>query len=340
MKYQKWTIQKKPNTNIWWTRITINGETKAIFANSCKECLEELKTYIRNNKNGIKEKKQTKKHTLKQWFETWLKTYKVNNVRDGTVYDYQKMFKTISKYENLDLNELTELKIKEILNSLNGERTKQKVYILLKQLIKKAVINKLIKENTMLDINQPKYTPKEKTILNDKNMQTFINYCNSIDGGDFLLICLYQGLSRSECLGLQRENINFKNNTLTIERSIKRNTKDTLTKNVYRQRTIPIFESALPILTKYKSLQKGQRLFNLEYNRLDQMMRVLKEKLNLNINTHALRHTFITKCREQNIPLYIIQSWVGHKKGSKVTDETYTHINNEYSIEMAKKVKF
>ncbi len=35
----------------------------------------------------------------------------------------------------------------------------------------------------------------------------------------------------------------------------------------------------------------------------------------------------------KNIPLYIIQNWVGHIQGSTVTSKIYTHIQNEAELQ-------
>ena len=42
-----------------------------------------------------------------------------------------------------------------------------------------------------------------------------------------------------------------------------------------------------------------------------------------------MRSTFITRRQEMNIPEFIIQSWVGHKIGSRVTCSVYTKHNDE-----------
>ena len=42
-----------------------------------------------------------------------------------------------------------------------------------------------------------------------------------------------------------------------------------------------------------------------------------------------MRTTFITRCTELGIPEFVIQSWVGHKIGSKVTKDSYTTHNTE-----------
>ena len=47
---------------------------------------------------------------------------------------------------------------------------------------------------------------------------------------------------------------------------------------------------------------------------------------------HELRHTFITRCHEKGIDELIIQKWVGHAKGSRMTKAVYTHINDDNEL--------
>ena len=42
-----------------------------------------------------------------------------------------------------------------------------------------------------------------------------------------------------------------------------------------------------------------------------------------------MRSTFITRCKELNIPTHVIQSCVGHTIGSNVTNIVYTKHNND-----------
>ena len=51
---------------------------------------------------------------------------------------------------------------------------------------------------------------------------------------------------------------------------------------------------------------------------------------------HELRHTFITRCHEKGINELVIQKWVGHAKGSRMTKAVYTHINNEAELKSIK----
>ena len=74
---------------------------------------------------------------------------------------------------------------------------------------------------------------------------------------------------------------------------------------------------------------KEKRIFNFSSKIQRQALSKINEKLTFHIKTKDLRSTFITRCQEMNIPEFIIQSWVGHKIGSRVTCSVYTKHNDE-----------
>lgn len=48
------------------------------------------------------------------------------------------------------------------------------------------------------------------------------------------------------------------------------------------------------------------------------------------LSSHVLRHTFITRCREKGIDLFVLQKIVGHVAGSDITNNVYTSVSNEF----------
>jgi len=47
------------------------------------------------------------------------------------------------------------------------------------------------------------------------------------------------------------------------------------------------------------------------------------------LTIHELRHTFITRCHEKNIDEIVVQKWVGHAIGSRMTKAVYTHTTDD-----------
>lgn len=340
MKYNNISIRYREDKKIWYCRIRINKKQKYISSTNQQECYKKLKLAVKERNTGIKE--EIKNYTLLEWAKIWLETYKIKstkNIRETTIKDYQRQFKYLDNYKNYKLDKITNIDIINLLNLIKFERTKQKIYELLKQLFNKAKVNNLIKINPMQDIEKPKYQAKEKIILSEEQEIIFINKCKNYGiYGDFLLICLFEGLRRGECLGIKRKDIDLLNKTISINESINQGTTNTSTKNIYSNRVIPIFNNAYDILKKYENLEQEERIFNFTPRVIDKHFQKLKRELNLNITIHSLRHNFITKLAENKIQENIIQKLVGHSKDSKITSKVYTHIRNNAYLQAIEEI--
>lgn len=136
-------------------------------------------------------------------------------------------------------------------------------------------------------------------------------------------------------LALNVEDLDFDKKTITINKSMNQNGIISETKNIYSNRTIPMFDNTYKILINYKNNQG--RIFNISRGSSeDKFLDIVKNNFNKKYTIHSLRHTFITKCQEANIPLHIIQKWVGHNIGSEVTSKVYTHSRELAEIENIK----
>lgn len=79
-------------------------------------------------------------------------------------------------------------------------------------------------------------------------------------------------------------------------------------------------------------------------NRLDEKYDILDERFDengnpINLSTHMLRHTKITRLQEAGLPLIVIQYLVGHIEGSKMTNNVYTTISLDFVNNELKKAK-
>lgn len=93
---------------------------------------------------------------------------------------------------------------------------------------------------------------------------------------------------------------------------------------------MPLFNESKLILLKYANKQPNERICNLTTKQHELLMKEIKQKSNIaNLKTKDMRTTFITRRSEENIPEFVIQSWLGHKIGSKATKQVYTKFNEE-----------
>ena len=326
MKYNNVTIQKNTKCNSWYARKRINGKQYYIAGKTQKSVLRKLKNIIHDN---TPVEQRAKEYTLKQWYQEWLELYKINTVKETTLKDYEIVIKNIN-------NTLMNKKIKEIrstdiiiqLNTIEKERAKQKVYELLKMLMDKAYQLELVSKNVMTLIDKPKHTSAKGIALSKDQQNIFLTACENKKYSNIYKLLLFQGLRIGEALALTWGDIDFINNTITIDKAIA-DGKLSSTKNTQSNRITPLFKKTKEILISNIG-EPNKRLFPTSYTTIQKTLKeiLLESHLPYDISIHDLRHTFITNCKNKNIPEHIIQSWVGHEIGSKVTSTIYTHVNN------------
>lgn len=164
-------------------------------------------------------------------------------------------------------------------------------------------------------------------ILTLEQEQLFINECKKYNDqiSDYILLLLYQGMRHSEPWCLRQDDLDFNNNTITLKERLE---EKQYLKTAKSNRTMPMFNNSREILIKYKDKQVTFKFANkLLDNRFNEIRTTLGLK---NITTHSLRHTFITRAKEKGVAEHILQSWVGHEIGSKMTSSIYTHIDKTF----------
>lgn len=338
MKFQGKTIHKNKKCNTWYTRYRLDGKQYYISGKTQKEVLIELK----NQLNYVKKEKR-KTLTLQDWYNQWLELFKIGKVKEVTIKDYKKTLRNIhSNILNKNIKQITSIEIIKNLEEINHERTKQTTYELLNGLFKKAKDFDIINKNIMDIIEKPKHIKEKGIALTIEEQKIFINVCKNYKYGDIFLITLFQGLRIGETLALTGKDINLDKNELRINKSYSVNGKFDTTKNEQSNRIMPIFNNSINILNKYKNYEDN-RLFNISYNVPQKHLKKIIKEINnsqnkiRDISLHDLRHTFITNCKNKEIPEHIIQSWVGHTIGSQVTSKVYTHINQEDTMKYLEK---
>ena len=329
MKYQGKTIHKNKNSDTWYTRYRLNGKQIYISGKTQKDCYNKLKKAIAQSQQQILTLPAIEKEnsiSLIEWYNQWLELYKINQVKQTTLNDYKASLNNLDK--ELLNKPIKQIKLAEIINNLNkvkAERQRQKIYELLKMIYQKAEDNDIIDKNIINKIDRPKHTKENSQPLTREQENTLVAICNNIEYGDFYLVALYQGLRKGEILGLTIDNVDFENKTITINKTFNKFNKFDTTKNKQSIRTMPMFEKTLTILNKYKN--QTNRIFELTNKQLDLLTNKIKEQMQTNFKIKDLRSTFITRCQEEKIPEFVIQSWVGHKIGSKITSSVYTKYN-------------
>ena len=331
MKYNGITIFKNKTCNSWYARYRHNGKQFYVSAKTQLECYNKLKKEL---KQIAKNKSKTAdKPTFIEWFNKWLDLFK-KDIKDITKKDYNYSLDYVKPIFNKQLDKITSIEILELLNKITFERRKQKVYELLNDIFNKATINEIISKNPIAKIDKPKHKKINGQAISSDDEQLFEKYLIQ-ENLDCFLVCLYQGLRKGEMLALTNKDIDFEKKTLNINKAINEQNEVGTTKNEYSVRIMPLFDNTIKILEKYKN--KKERIFDISYKNSSKIFdKFIKTYFSgKKYTAHSLRHTFITKCQENNIPVHIIQKWVGHSKGSLITNSVYTHTREKAELKYA-----
>lgn len=325
MKYKGITIHKSKKCNTWYTRYRINGKQYYLSAKTQKECYKKLKKTINNQIIST----SNQNITFIEWYNKWYDLYKKNKVKEETIRNYNTQLKKIpNDLKNKDINEITNIEIIEMLNNVEKERARQKMFEFLKPIFDKAKLCKITKENIFNVIEKPKHIKQKGIALNYQEQNLFIQLCQNNKYGNLFLFMMWQGLRIGETLALNYSDI--KDNKIIINKQLTKQGVVNYTKNRQSNRIIPLFNKTKKLI----NLNSNGRIFNITESTANKNLKILIKNQDLpqNLTTHDLRHTFITNCQNKGIPEYVIQALVGHELGSMVTKQIYTHFNLEDNL--------
>ena len=348
MKYKGISIHKNKKCDTWYTRFRKNGKQHYISAKTQNECMIKLKLALKQADSVVDSLYVQPNYytppiqttTLMEWINTWLTTYKQPSVRESTYKGICYLIKNHFKDQIFDMNisQIMPLHIENFLNALQFDRVKENAYIYLKDIFNKAKANRLIEHNPMQSMKKSTHIKAEKRALTIDEQRQFELLCLLDSKYTLLLVALWQGLRLGELRALEWKDIDFDNNEIHISKSESED-GDNRTKNQYSNRVVPLFPRTKELLQKHLEINKSNKPFYHTKNYISKILNEVLNKLNIKgITMHSLRHTFVTRCQEKNVPLYILQSWIGHVQGSAVTTKVYTHKQKDAELDAINKV--
>lgn len=258
--------------------------------------------------------------TVAEWLDIWYDANKVNwkvrtrEQREEAIAN--KMKPLIGQYKLADLKASTykRVYINELLKTY-APRTVQLFHQLFKIAVNAAVEDEIIERNRFSKITIEVGEVSEN-YLSPVELNTFLTAAKritNITNYTLILLLSYTGLRKGEALGLQWEDIDFNNSTVTVQRTRDRNGSRS-PKTLKSYRTIPIDDMLLVQLKRYKTWSKEKSLYfgkNFSEDRFifisylsgepisdntltDPFRRIIKETGLKKITPHGLRHTHAT----------------------------------------------
>lgn len=120
-----------------------------------------------------------------------------------------------------------------------------------------AVINGVVKKNPTVGVKLGSKEEYKPTVYNEKQFINLLDHVRGTDDEIPIVLGAGCGFRRGEIFGLQWKNIDFKNSTITIEKTAVRfdkNIDKDRAKNRSSQRTIFVSEHVMVILEQYKKV--------------------------------------------------------------------------------------
>ena len=307
--------------------------------------------------------------TLREFVETqWLVDNEVKNLAPKTLSRYQDMLnqRILPEIGHIKIAEINRNHINKLYDSMmqNGSRLDGKAgglsgktvlhhHRLLSKIFNTAVLWDLIVTSPMKMIKAPKVVHKVAAFYDDEQVLDLIAHLNKLDESEFkyrviTMLALFTGMRRGELMGMEWQDIDFENKTISISRTSQYlSGKGVFTKEPKTElskRVIAIPDSLIVLLKDYKLHQEKQieRISNLwkPTDRLfttwngepmnpdtisDWFGKFIRRNNLPHINFHGLRHTNVSLLIADKVDIRTIASRVGHSNPT-TTLNLYSHM--------------
>jgi integrase len=283
--------------------------------------------------------------TVEELSAIWLRDYKQPEVRESSFIRLETIVRVhiVPWFGRMKVRDVKPAHVKSFMRSKAdlARSTQSSILQTLKAIFALAVENEIIlRSPCSKSITASGEETKEKVPLTPEQSARLLEEARGTPLYYFVLIGLYAGLRRGELLGLQWQDIDFEEGTLTVQRSIaptKANPGGELTttlKTDAARRTIPLPWSVINELRAAKAGSKsvyvvpGPNGNHFSFSLSGYHWNRLMENLPFDAHPHLMRHTRITRWFEQGLDLKEIQYLAGHTS-LDMTLGVYTHYQAE-----------
>lgn len=257
-------------------KVTLNGKRKTFYDKNLTDLRKMVNDAKYEAEHGICGNNE--KLTLDDWHKIWRDTYKVGHIKNSTLKLYDNIYRVHIK-DKLGCTLLKDIKsamLQSFINQLDkggmATGTIQLVRTVLSNILEFAIREDLIIKNPCYNLQIPKRPKKIKKVLTKDEEIVFMSEAKlSSSYYPLYYIALATGMRINEILGLTWDDIDFKQDTILINRTLVKLSKKTSTdypftfqtpKTLKSKRVIPMNNELKTFLLRHK---KKQNNFKLEH---------------------------------------------------------------------------
>lgn len=248
--------------------------------------------------------------------------------------DLNKFFKFLNDYKIKDIKKITKKTVRLYFlkqkNNNISNRTLGRYYSSLNSFFIYSIEHEYIGVNPLKFIDYPKYTKKIPEYIYDSQLEKLLNEKTSenveIELRNKLIIHLLldTGVRVSELVNIKVHDIDVEERIIKVfgkgskERFVffTSKTKELLINYLIKRKEKAITDN---LLINYKGEKLTERS-------VQKIIKLVGEKIGLDIHPHLLRHTFATDLLNKGADIRMIQELLGHENLD--TTQIYTHVSN------------
>lgn len=248
--------------------------------------------------------------------------------------DLNKFFKFLNDYKIKDIKKITKETVRLYFlkqkNNNISNRTLGRYYSSLNSFFIYSIEHEYIDVNPLKFIDYPKYTKKIPEYIYDSQLEKLLNEKTSenveIELRNKLIIHLLldTGVRVSELVNIKVHDIDVEERIIKVfgkgskERFVffTSKTKELLINYLIKRKEKAITDN---LLINYKGEKLTERS-------VQKIIKLVGEKIGLDIHPHLLRHTFATDLLNKGADIRMIQELLGHENLD--TTQIYTHVSN------------
>lgn len=324
------------------------------------KALESFYLYKHQVDTGKYNPTKQKRIRFKELYELWLSRQYEKSVEESTLATTTRIFKNhiLPVLGDYYVDKITVSQCQNIVEqwAMDAPKTFKRYIRYTNNVLNYGAPKQFLDRNPMLKVQRPKIKQDNKKFTDfysKEELDEFLNACKKSEPFEvfvFFNLLAYSGMRKGEALALTWNDINFGNNTISIDKAltIGKNNKILIhnpkTKNSNRK--IPMNKPAMKYLKQWQQKQRKE-LFKLGINSLDDskqivfqnqknkhykptkttdwMNRICKKNGLRHIKVHGFRHTHASLLFEAGVTMEEVKARLGHANIATTMD-IYTHV--------------